>query len=56
MKFRHYLETINGVELYPMISLGIFFVFFILLFYYVLKADKPYLEYMENIPLDQDAK
>jgi hypothetical protein len=51
MKFRHYLEHISGVEIYPMISLLVFFTFFSLLLFFVIKAKKKDIEVLENIPL-----
>ncbi|WP_439581380.1 cbb3-type cytochrome c oxidase N-terminal domain-containing protein [Dyadobacter bucti] len=51
MKFRNYLETIAGIEVYPMISLIIFFVFFVLLLVYVFFLDKKTLDNMRDIPL-----
>lgn len=51
MKFRHYLESISGVEIYPMISLLAFFTFFALLLFFVIKAKKKDIEELENIPL-----
>lgn len=50
--FKHYFERIEGIELYPIISLLIFFIFFILLFAWVLKADKKYIDEMKSLPLD----
>lgn len=50
MKFIHYLERITGVGIYPMISLMIFFVFFIVLLAWVLRADKKYIDELKNIP------
>jgi cytochrome c oxidase cbb3-type subunit 3 len=55
MKFRHYLETITGVDIYPLISLLIFFVFFLALLVYVVRADKKSVFQMKSIPLDGDA-
>jgi cytochrome c oxidase cbb3-type subunit IV len=43
MKFRHYLESITGVGIYPMVSLFIFFVFFTLLAVWAFKAKKSYI-------------
>ncbi|GAH92645.1 unnamed protein product, partial [marine sediment metagenome] len=40
MKFRNYLETIAGVGIYPLISLLIFFAFFVGLLIYVWGLDK----------------
>ena len=47
-----HLETITGIEIYPMISLLIFFIFFVVLFYWVLTAKKEYITTVSNIPLD----
>ncbi len=48
------LERINGVEIYPIISLLIFFVFFVVMTYLVMNLDKGYLKKMENMPLEED--
>ncbi len=48
----HYLSDIDGVSIYPIISLFIFFVFFIGLFYWVQKMDKSSIDEIRNIPLD----
>lgn len=50
--FKHYFERIQGIEIYPIISLLIFFIFFILLFIWVIRADKKYIETMRALPLD----
>lgn len=47
-----HLESITGIEIYPMISLLIFFIFFVVLFYWVLTAKKDYINTVSNIPLD----
>lgn len=46
------LENIEGVEIYPIISLLIFFSFFMLVGYLVIKTDKKHIEEMSNLPLD----
>jgi hypothetical protein len=46
------LTTIDGIELYPIVSLVVFVVFFVGLFWWVFKADKNYLKEMENHPLN----
>lgn len=51
MKFINYLSSITGIGIFPMISLGIFFVFFMLLLFYVIKADKKHIKHLEQIPL-----
>lgn len=52
MKFRNYLETIAGVEIFPLISLLIFFIFFVGLLIYVIRLDKKSVNGMKNIPLN----
>lgn len=56
LKFvKGYLETIEGVATYPMISLLIFFVFFVLLFWWVFTASKSHIKEMSEMPLDEDS-
>ncbi len=49
------LENIDGVEIYPIISLLIFFIFFTALFWWVFTAKKKHIEEVSNIPLNDDA-
>lgn len=48
------LEKIDGVEIYPIISLLIFFTFFVLVAYLVIKTDKKEIDEMSRLPLDND--
>ena len=50
---KQYTETLKGAEVYPIISLLIFFIFFILLLWYVLKMSKEKVNTLSNIPLDK---
>lgn len=55
LKFvKNNLENITGVEIYPMISLLIFFIFFVALFWWVFTAKKKHIEDVKNIPLDNN--
>ncbi len=54
MKFIHYLTSIADIEIYPLISLSIFFVFFIVLLWYVFTANKNELVTLKNLPFEQD--
>jgi len=55
LKFiKHHMEGIDGVAIYPMISLLIFFIFFAVLFFWVLKSKKEYIEKVSRLPLDND--
>ena len=49
---KEHMETIIGVEIYPIISLLIFFTFFVVLAWWVFTAKKEYIETVSNIPLD----
>ncbi|PTX41654.1 hypothetical protein C8P64_3153 [Christiangramia gaetbulicola] len=48
------LESIEGVEIYPIISLLIFFIFFTVLFFWVFTAKKDYIKKVSDIPLELD--
>jgi len=48
------LERIQGVEIYPIISLLIFLSFFIVMAYFVFNLDKGYINDMKNMPLEED--
>lgn len=50
--FKHYFEGIENIEVGPVISLILFFVFFIGLLYWVIKADKGFINKMKEMPLD----
>jgi len=55
MKFvKGALENIDGVSIYPIISLTIFFIFFTVLFLWVITAKKRHIETVSNIPLEDD--
>ena len=48
------LSEIHGVEIYPIISLLIFFIFFVVMAYFVFNLDKGYISDMKNMPLEED--
>jgi cytochrome c oxidase cbb3-type subunit 3 len=54
--FKHYFELIENVSVWPVISLTIFFGFFILMILWLFKVDKKYINRMKNLPLDDDTK
>ncbi|HWJ28759.1 MAG TPA: hypothetical protein VNS32_19600 [Flavisolibacter sp.] len=49
---KQYAETIKGVDVYPIISLFIFLIFFVAVIYYVRKMDKRKIEEIKSLPLD----
>jgi cytochrome c oxidase cbb3-type subunit 3 len=56
MKFINYLSTIAGIEIFPLISLLIFFAFFVVLGIYLITADKKRIKYMEALPIEKEAQ
>ena len=55
MKFiKHHMSSIEGVSLYPIISLIICFTFFIVLFWWVLSYKKKDLNEISNLPFNDD--
>jgi len=51
---KQYAEKIDHVAIYPIISLFIFFLFFVVLLVFVQKMDKQRIIELSNIPLDTD--
>lgn len=49
---REHLQSVDNLSIYPVISLIIFFLFFMGLLYYVKKMDKKSIKEISNIPLD----
>ena len=55
LKFiKHNMETINGIEIFPIISFIIFFVFFIALFVWVAKMKKSEVSFLAALPLEEE--
>lgn len=52
MKFKYYLEQIDGVGIFPMISLILFGAIFLGVVLYVVTADKKQMEEKANIPIN----
>lgn len=52
MKFINYLGSIDGVSIYPFITLMLFFGFFVALIIYVIRAPKEEMDHLSNIPID----
>jgi cytochrome c oxidase cbb3-type subunit IV len=53
LKFiKGHLTSIGGIEIYPMISFLIFFIFFIGVTWWVFRQDKNLIRELSDIPLD----
>lgn len=55
LKFvKHTMDTISGIEIFPIISLIIFFTFFTTMLLWVTKSDKTYINHVKNLPFEDD--
>lgn len=54
MKIGNYLDSIAGVEIYPIVSFVIFILFFIAVTIYVIRLDKNHIKEMSNFPVSSD--
>lgn len=52
--FKHYFERIQDIEVWPIISLIIFFLFFIIMIVRVAMTDRGYIQYMKDLPFEDD--
>jgi len=50
--FQYLFDSIAGVEIFPIISLFLFFGLFLGIVYWAIRVDKNYLKKMEELPLD----
>lgn len=50
--FKNILSGTEGVDIYGIFSLVIFFVFFSIMIVWIIKVKKPYLNKMSLLPLD----
>jgi len=52
---QHHLDTISGIEIFPVIGLVIFLTFFVGLLIYLMKEDKNHIDRMKQLPLQDGA-
>ena len=56
LKFiKHHAESIIGIEIYPIISFVIFFLFFLSLLIWVFNTNKDEMDEISRIPLDHNS-
>lgn len=53
---KHHLTGIADIEIFPLISFTIFFLFFLVLIVWVVRTDKKHIAQMSNMPLDNQTK
>ena len=54
MKFTNYLSCIENASQYPMFSLMVFFAFFIILIFFVVRMKKSTISMLKHLPLQDD--
>jgi len=52
--YKDVLRTMEGIEIFPSISLILFFGFFILLIVYLIRTGKHHWDDVANLPLESD--
>jgi len=52
--YKNVLQNINNIEIWPIISFVIFFVFFLCLLWWVFKVDKDFIARMASLPMDDN--
>jgi cbb3-type cytochrome oxidase subunit 3 len=52
--YKNVLQSIENIEIWPVISFVIFFIFFLCLLLWVFTADKKLIEKMRNLPMDDE--
>lgn len=54
--YKEILRSIDNIEIWPTVSFVIFFLFFLVLLIWVFTADKKFIRYMKELPLDKNRK
>ncbi|MFA0964898.1 CcoQ/FixQ family Cbb3-type cytochrome c oxidase assembly chaperone [Roseivirga sp. BDSF3-8] len=55
LKFiKHHMESISGIDIYPLFSLIVFFLFFTVLIVLVMRTGKSKIDEVAAMPLDTD--
>ncbi|GAB2949976.1 hypothetical protein GCM10027048_13920 [Hymenobacter coalescens] len=52
--YKNVLQHITGIEIYPLISFAIFFLFFLSLLVYVAVVSRSHIQAMKQMPLQDD--
>lgn len=53
--YKDILRSIDNIEIWPVISFIIFFLFFLMLLWYVFTTDKKFIDTMSRKPLHDDS-
>jgi cytochrome c oxidase cbb3-type subunit IV len=50
--YKNVLQSIDNIEIWPVISFLIFFIFFLCLLWWVFTADKKFIQKMKMLPME----
>jgi cytochrome c oxidase cbb3-type subunit IV len=53
--YKNVLESIENIQVWPVVSFVIFFVFFLCLLLWVFTTDKKFIDKMKSLPLEKEA-
>lgn len=54
LKFiKHHMASMEGVEIYPLLALGIFISVFLYYVIWATRVDKAYVNHLSDLPLDE---
>lgn len=54
--YKNVLQSIENIQVWPVISFVIFFVFFLCLLLWVFTTDKKFIDRMKNLPVEEGKK
>lgn len=52
--YKNVLQSIENIQVWPVISFVIFFLFFLCLLWWVFTADKKYIDSMSSLPVEDN--
>jgi len=52
--YKNVLQSIENIQVWPVVSFVIFFVFFLCLLLWVFTTDKKFIDEMKSLPLDKE--
>jgi hypothetical protein len=52
--YKNVLQSIENIQIWPVISFVIFFVFFLCLLLWVFTTDKKFIDKMKGLPIEED--
>lgn len=54
--YKEILNSVEGISIYPIISLIVFVLFFSIILIWMFKVDKTYIKKMENLPFEKEGE